>query len=507
MPKGYFELTGDPGIPGAKVGQIMLLEEGVGRGFIAANLAKESDVATYTSATTKSELEAFKTEMRTLIQQAAAPAPGTQLQPPGQGVQYTTEGVVTSHVRGSEAASERGKKCFSDILRCIYWSQGRDIEPGRRHLGEERLNKVYGFARTQFEMDDEGRVFSIERTADGTVMRTGGESIGGGPTYGFLVKPEWYGSLYRIMIERSILADDAFQVPIGQALELKWPALDQFGTPTAGQSSAYAGVTVTRAGEAQQRLYSDGKVYEIDFKVTDLTGFTTLTRDLIADNYIAADAMIQELFGMAFAWKFDQECLFGPSNGAPQGVLSAANQSLIVGGPATNKRGTANHIEYEDLSWMLSKLHPSCWRDSFWVTNVTTTPDLQAIKNHAGAYVYQPNSLLSQAMIPSVRDKLEMDGFKFSAGGTLMGLPLKFSEKVPVLGSTNDITLIHPKSYGIAQRAGLEVGLSEHFLFDTDRIAYRFKMRNDARSLWRLPYTQADGSNTLVSPFISLAAF
>ncbi len=507
MPKGYYELTGDPGIPGAKVGQIMLLEEGVGRGFIAANLAKESDVASYTQATTRSELDAFKAEMRGLIQQAATPVQGQNLQPPGQGVQYTADGVVTSHVRGGEASSERGKKCFADILRCIYWAQGRDIERGLRQMGDERLNKVYGFARTEFDMDKEGRVFSIERTADGGVYRTGGESIGGGPTYGFLVKPEWYGTLYRIMVERSILADDAFQVPIGQALELKWPALDQFGVPTAGQSSAYAGVTVTRAGEIQQRIYSDGKVYEIDFKVTDLTGFTTLSRDLIADNYIAADAMIQELFGIAFAWKFDQECLFGPSNGAPQGVLTAANGALIVGGPATNKRSLSGHIRYEDLSWMLSKLHPSCWRDSFWVTNVTTTPDLQAIQNAANAYVYQPNSLLSQAMIPSVRDKLEMDGFKFSAGGTLMGLPLKFSEKVPVLGATSDITLIHPKSYGIAQRAGLEVGLSEHFLFDTDRIAYRFKMRNDARSLWRAPYTQADGSNTQVAPFISLATF
>ena len=88
--------------------------------------------------------------------------------------------------------------------------------------------------------------------------------------------------------------------------------------------------------------------------------------------------------------------------------------------------------------------------------------------------------------------------------GTLFGFPLYVSEKVPVLGTAGDISLVDPSQYGYAKRQGLEVGLSEHFLFDTDQIAYRFKLRHDAKSLWRAPYTQADGKSTKVSPFIIL---
>ena len=41
---------------------------------------------------------------------------------------------------------------------------------------------------------------------------------------------------------------------------------------------------------------------------------------------------------------------------------------------------------------------------------------------------------------------------------------------------------------------GLENGdESEHFLFDTDRIAVRWKLRNDAKPLLRGPYVQSDG--------------
>jgi len=424
---------------------------------------------------------------------------------PGQGVHYSSEGVAAAHIRPGTAAAERGSQCFADILRCIFISQARGAPAGLARVCEDRLKKLYGFAQTEWQVDNEGRFVEIHTDpTSGVQYRTGTESLSGGPTYGFLVKPEWYQTLYRIMIEESILIDDAFQVPVGNSLELKWPALDQFGTPVAGQSSAYAGVVVTRAGETQQRLYSDGKVNEINFKITDLTGFSTLSRDLIADNFIAADALIQELFGMAFAWKFDYECLQSPGVGAPLGVFNST--ATIFGGGASGHatRVTANSIFFPDLTWMLSSLHPSCWRDAFWVTNVTTIPFLLAIQNTAGVFVYQPNSLISQAMTPAVMNDLRTRGYKFSAGGQMLGLPVKFSEKVPTLGSTGDLTLIHPKSYGIAQRSGLEVGMSEHFLFDTDTIAFRFKMRNDARPLWRAPYQQADGSNTKVAPFVQL---
>lgn len=484
---------------------IVELDEPTAAGLVATAVLEESNVSDYTRSQTASMLGESETRIMARLDEIARGMVPTNFQIPGQGQQYSDKGVEAAHVRPGEAAAERGVQCFADILRCVFHVQAKNAPRGMADLCEERLERVYKFEKRKYEMDGQGRFFSIDTNpATGVVTRTGTESLSGGPTYGFLVKPEWYSTLYRIMIEESVLINDAFQVPIGNALELKWPALDQFGTPIAGQSASYAGVVVTRAGETQQRIYSDGKVYEIDFKITDLTGFSTLSRDLIADNFIAADSLIQELFGMAFAWKFDYECLLSPGVGSPLGVFNS--NALITGGGISGNAGrvTANQILYADLAWMLSRVHPSCWKDMFWVTNVTTLPWLMGIQTAANTFAYQPNSLVSQAMTPTVKDDVSTRGFKFKAGGTLLGYPVKFSEKVPALGTQGDLTLIHPRSYGIAARSGLEVGLSEHFLFDTDTIAFRFKMRNDARPLWRAPFTQADGASTKVGPFVQL---
>jgi HK97 family phage major capsid protein len=474
--------------------------------FLATNVLKRLDPTELTRAQVYKEVGLMEERLTARLQEMARTIAGSiKTGPPGSGATYSHEGVAAANVRPGTAAAERGTKCFADILRCIFIVQARGAPGGQVAVANQRLKQHYGFDETEWRVDETtGRFFEVRTDEAGVQYRTGTESLSGGPTYGFLVKPEWYQTLYRVMIEESILLDDAFQVPIGNTLELKWPALDQFGTPVAGQSSAYAGVIVTRAGETQQRIYSDGKVNEITFKITDLTGFSTLSRDLIADNFIAADALIQELFGMAFAWKFDYECLRSPGEGAPTGVFNST--ALIKGGGNAGHTGriTSSHIYFEDLAWMLSVLHPSCWKDAFWVTNVTTMTDLLAIKNSGGTYVYQPNALISQAMVPTFKDSITTGGYKFRAGGQMLGFPVKFSEKVPILGTAGDLTLIHPKSYGIAQRSGLEVGMSEHFLFDTDTIAFRFKMRNDARPLWRAAYQQADGSNTSVSPFIQL---
>jgi hypothetical protein len=251
-------------------------------------------------------------------------------------------------------------------------------------------------------------------------------------------------------------------------------------------------------GETTARPSSDAKLSDINYKIVDLTGFTDLSRDLIADNYIAMDAMATRTFGRAFVWMEDYMGIRGNGLGQPEGFF---NSRATLG----YDRGTASHIYYADLVNMQQLLHPMCWPGARWIAHITTLTELQAIQVSAGVYVYQPNALISQAMTPSITGNSS-----YSAGdkvyrpmGQMLGWPVYFSEKVPTLGSTGDLSLVCPDQYGYARRAGLEVGVSEHFYFSTDRIAYRFKMRHDGRSLWRSSYLQADGTQ-YVSPFVTL---
>ena len=149
---------------------------------------------------------------------------------------------------------------------------------------------------------------------------------------------------------------------------------------------------------------------------------------------------------------------------------------------------------------MMKQIHSSCYRGLRWVANTQTLDQLVSIKNHAGTYVYQPNAMITQAMEPTVMAGSVPSQYR----GVLIGIPVFLTEKVPTLGTKGDLSLIHPQSYGVATRSGLEVAISEHFLFDTDTVAFRFKVRNDAKPLWRAPYIQSDGGNTTgskVGPF------
>ena len=423
------------------------------------------------------------------------------------------------HVSSPADRNLKGQKTrgsFGEMCKCIFYQGARDTPMELRSWATTRLQKHYGADMCRYKVNDKtGEIEeTIERTLEygGTefIRRTGTESLSGGATYGFAVKPEWYGSLFEIPIEQQAFVSGAFMVPVGNSLEFKWPALDQYKAPTTAggvtQSAIYAGFQLFYKGEITQRTYSDAALDMITFKIVDLTGFTTLSRDLIADNYIAMDAMAQRVFARGFQWMEDYMSINGPGVGKPQGYFNAAALLKGGGGAANASRFSASSISYEDLAWMVSRLHSASWNRARFIANTTTIPYLMALKSLNATFVYQPNALISQAMQPSIIGQSSVDNAALVTrpAGTLLGFPLYVSEKVPVLGTAGDLSLVDPTQYGYAKRQGLEVGLSEHFLFDTDQIAYRFKLRHDAKSLWRAPYQQADGSSTKVSPFIML---
>jgi HK97 family phage major capsid protein len=484
-----------------KAGTIVDLKDDLARSLIGVGQAKESTAADALRASNKADLDKFKAELLGEIRSAIRPSHdngnGRKPSPPTGGGGVDFGGRI-------DPGEPAGKRSWAELLRAVHCVQATDTPPELRDWGRNLLGKVYSDRTVSYKVTEDGGLQETIERSGISITRTGTESISGGPTYGFLVKPEWSDTLFRIPIEDSVIEPGAFEVPIGTTLEFKWPALDQYKAPTPGQSAAYAGFVLSRKGEITKRDYSDGATKMIDFKITDLTAFTTISRDLEADAYIRIDAMISQVLGQAFQWRKDYEYFNGTGIGQPLGIMNAGNTAAL-----TVNRGTSGHIEYEDIVAMMAALHSACWREACWVCHQTCLKDLVAIHNHAGSLVYQPNSLISQAMRPAVmQDSTPYNQLMYRAQGVLEGFPVYITEKVPPLGTRGDFSLIHRRSYGVAARSGLEVGLSEHFLFDTDTIAYRFKLRNDARPLWLGPYIQSDGGaasgNTKVSPFVIL---
>jgi HK97 family phage major capsid protein len=282
--------------------------------------------------------------------------------------------------------------------------------------------------------------------------------------------------------------------------------LGQYSPPTfvngLPQAAVFAGVTLGYKGEISPRVNSDAKTEEIDFKIVDLTGATTYSRDYIVDNFIAMDSIVTGIFGEAMAWQEDWVTMRGNADGQPQGFF---NSPALI--PVT--RFNANKISSDDLAAMVAQLAGQCERSARWIAHRSTIPQLFILNNKSNVPVFQPNALVMQADPLSIMATGSSDKVTFQSSGTLLGYPIFFTEKVPQLGTPGDLNLVCPDQFGLAERAGLEIGLSEHFLYSTDQIYYRFKKRHDARSLWRAPYQDASavttgGSPWMVSPFIQL---
>lgn len=495
----FIEITDPAGYGGYKQGDIVDVNEAVARAYISIDKAKES---TEVEKTLRAEMNRARSESVASLT-AAIEAMERRLEekfkpsgPPSRGMSFDANGDVKTPedrgldigdgtgLRAGEAAADRGQKCFGEILNLIMRQRISD-DGNERAWATDRLEKSYGLERRKFDPEN-------------VVARAGTESMSGGTSYGYLLKPAYYGSLFEIAMEDSVIYPYAFKVPIGNSLEMRWPTLDQYMTPTSGQSASYAGVSVFRKGEIAQRPSSDAKLREQTFKITDLTGYTPLSRDLVADNYIAADAIIQRVFARAIEWKKDEECFRGNGVGKPLGILNSPALVSVT-------RETASRVRYADLITMLSVFHQSCLPNAMWVAHQSTYTDLAVITNSSGTPVFQPNAMINQAMMLALMAKTQsVPDLKYRAMGTLLGLPIRFTEKVPALGTSGCLMLIDPTQYGVAERQGLEVGISEHFLFDTDQIAFRFKLRNDAQPLWIAPYTSADASNAKWSPFVQV---
>ena len=386
-----------------------------------------------------------------------------------------------------------------------------NYEPARVNNAKRRLQALDGTV-TEYKFNEstgQSEFIQERRELDGsvtTVKRTGTDSVSGGTTYGFVVKPEYLGNIFEISSERQVFADACEQIPMASGNEVKRPAWDQYLAPAVvggmQQSQSFAGIDLYYASENANRTLTDANLNMINFKAVDLTAFTALSRDFIVDNYVAYDSALTRMIGRAFGWQEDWVTIQGNGVGRPQGFLNAA-------GALTVNRGSGNTIFLTDVQKMIQSVHPMVLnaQELRWLTNITTFQYLSTLQYSAGVFAFQPNAMTTQAMPFSVIDK-SIGGtgadLYHRPMGTLSGFPLYVTEKLPVLGSTGDLCLVAPSQYGLAKRSGLEIAVSEHYYFQTDLIAYKFKIRHDGKLLWRYPYQQADGSATKLSPIVIL---
>ena len=313
------------------------------------------------------------------------------------------------------------------------------------------------------------------------VTRKAAMSTQTGTSGGYLVPTEFVSRLMALVTETSIVRPRATIIPMSSR-SCQIPALDVITPPNAGDSAFLGGVVARWTEEATALNETEPNLKQIDLVNYELSGYSKVSNSLLSDSAVGLDAFLMQIFSRAIAWYEDYAFLRGNGAAKPLGVQT-------WGGTIQATRTTANQFKLQDIANMYSKVLPGYGpKTSCWIVHPSVLAQLLQIASTAAAG--------QNLFLTSLQGRPQMQ---------ILGLDVCVSEKVPVLGTSNDVTLCDFQHYLIGDRQQIEIAYSEHVAFLTNQSVWRFVSRVGGQPWLRDKITLSDGVSTL-SPFVGLTA-
>ncbi len=295
-----------------------------------------------------------------------------------------------------------------------------------------------------------------------------------GATGGFLVPQEFQARVLSVQENETVVRPRAEVIRMSRR-EIKIPSLDQVGTVTGG-FSWFGGVRTFYLEEAGAMTESSMDFRDTTLTAHNLTAYTRSSNQLLDDSAISLQDFLMSVIPRALAYQADFDYLQGDGVGKPQGVINAGATITI------NRTGTVN-VVYEDLVAMVESALPS--GNMLWVASQSVMSNLLLMTGPSGNPAFLWGS--AERGVPS----------------TLLGFPIIFSDKVPVVGTAGDIGLYDFSYYLVGDRQAITLDMSIHERFQNNQTSWRAIMRHDGQPWLSAPITYRDGS-TQVSPFVRL---
>ena len=351
------------------------------------------------------------------------------------------------YATGDPATVKQGPT-FGDFLLAVY----------RKNLN---AIKAMGSAFVEYENPDGTKVLGDQ---------SGGEG-------GFLVPTQWLPDLIRIDPETEIVWPTGDVIPMSSR-SVQVPGIATTGSTT-GRTNCFGGAFFQWTETGTTKHETDIDFTQIELVAHEISGYIDVKDALLQDSAISLDPLIRGIFRDGLMYYTDESFLDGTGVGQPQGIISAPGTLVLA-------RDTANSIVYEDVKTMFMHFMSQARGGAFWTINQFCMAEIMDMTDTAGNLIWQPNARES---IPTM----------------LLGLPIKWTEKTPALGSQGDIILMNPKWYYIGSRQGVSIATSEHIHFLQNRTVFRCCMRLDGQEKLPAPVFAKDGVNQ-VSPFVVLGA-
>ena len=387
--------------------------------------------------------------------------------------------MTTAEQLRKEGVQLRDLEMTGAELDAVITKTQNDVHPTRPEDGSEF--KSVGDMLTAITMwskfnqrDSRLRWYSDE---DGKAVGTKDMAEAVGASGGFLVPTEYIARLLSVMAESNFVRQRATVIPMRRR-SVGIPVLDQTGT-TAGQPHWFGGMQFYWAEEAAEKTETDAAFRKIMLTAHKLIGYTRASDELVDDSAISLDALLTGEMGFVGGanWMEEYAFLQGTGAGQPLGVIPAPATITVA-------RQADNAIGYVDLANMMESFLPS--GRGVWVMTQSAYSEMIQMNGPAGnaSYVWQPNA---------------RDGVP----GTLFGLPVIWTEKVPVLGQPGDVILADWRYYLLGDRQAITIESTRFDRWRWDQTSWRMVHRVDGQPWLSAPLTLQDGS-TQVSPFVIL---
>jgi HK97 family phage major capsid protein len=300
-------------------------------------------------------------------------------------------------------------------------------------------------------------------------------------TQGAILVPDQFISMIKqVNLGEAVVRPRASVIPAGDIPDqgVEMPALDQ---TAADGSGLYGGIKVVWTAEGVPKTETDTDVKLIELDPKEVAGWIELT-DKLLRNAPAIDTLIGTLFRGAISASEEVEFLAGTNPATrPTGIVGHAGTIGI-------NRGIANRILYADLVNMFAS---SFGLGLVWVAAKSALPQLMTMKDFEAADSDAPNLVFH----PDARTGIL---------GSLLGLPLLYTDLTPTIGNPGDLMLANFPYYLIKDGYGVEVRSDMGYTnFKSNRTTIKAFWNVDGKPWLTAPIILRDAV-TQVSPFVIL---
>lgn len=302
---------------------------------------------------------------------------------------------------------------------------------------------------------------------------------------GFLIPEILRSEILELAIEESVIRSRATVIPMN-SLRVPIPFVDD----TSHVSSLFGGVITYWTEEAGSLTASSAKFGRVTLDARKLTAYSDVPAELLQDAPAFA-GFFDSAFPRALAFAEDVAFMTGDGSEQPLGFINCPASVQV-----TKETGQASStIVWENIVKMYARMLPTSLRKAVWIAAIDTFPELATMALSVG----------------TGGGPVWIGNFAGGSGGadtppmSILGRPVIFTEKVPALGTTGDISFVDPSYYLIGDRMQMESASTNIYKFGQDLVSYRAIERVDGRPWLQSALTPHNNSANTLSAFVQIA--